>query len=226
MKTKKRTKIMLVLLIIIIGILLLCLLIPAVSLYRSQLDGYRELTKLEAGYSNGKTITLGGKTYTADPDPDLENYCFKSEKPETVYHVIASSFKPVAVMQDFAVESYRDDPNGYILKEQKDIWGFSTVTYYSSDFRLPAPESNSIRQLLITFAPIEFPSAGYTSSISGETVIREILACIQDGDDPTALIQAAVTDMPGDSYRVWVDYPDFPMYQLVYSGTAAEPTSE
>lgn len=218
-KTKRGTLKTVILIIIII--LFAAAVVLLGFLYSDSLDSYKQMCNFDAGYSDGEKIVIGEKTYSLSNSYDFKDYALKNDTPVKFYHIVASDFKPIAVLQDFVVGAYDDDPNGYIIREQRDAWGFSGNEYYSADFRFPDSQADEIRQLLITFSPLEKPSAGYTSGVSGKQDIENILTCVQNGKSPTEQIKEANIEMLSDSYKIWVDYPDFPMYQMIYDSAEA-----
>lgn len=214
--TKNKNKI--VKFTISIAVIILVVFISLFSvLYLNFADAYSLMNEYDIGYSNGDNIIIEDKTYSFNCPYDLNGYVWKNDEPEKFYHIITSNFKPLAILRDFVVGVYADDPNGYIISEQKDTWGFSGVDYYSTDFKLPNVEIDEIRQIFITFSPIEKPSAGYTYSISDEQAVKEIIKCIKNEESPECQIEDANIKFLSDNYKIWVDYYSFPMYQMIYS---------
>lgn len=183
-----------------------------------RIDDYNALKTLDTGYSDNGNITLNGNYYPIDLDFcfDSEKYHFKGINTDKSYHIETSRNIILAVLRDYAVYESIDDPYGYIITMETNSFGFH-ATYYSDNMIEPNYNQNNIRQILIVFAPLQYPSSGYTKSISEKETISNIFDCIETGEDIDNLLINCGIEMLNNNYTIWVDYSDFPMYQLIYS---------
>lgn len=217
---KKSNKICIIVLVVVIFV------IGSIyaSIYFSKIGNYESMLDFPVGYSDDNGLTINEKVYRiASIDFDNDRYLFKGIDESNPYHIITSKCKAFAVINDFVIYPSIDDPDGLIFTTQDNFLDVK-LEYYSENIKMPDYNKNSIRQLLIVFSPIKYPSSGYTHSINNTETITSILNCIENNTAPTEIISQEI-EMPSDVYSVWIDYSDYPMYELIFSGTSQEDCS-
>ncbi len=181
---------------------------------------YRELKPFEQGISTYDGFSLNDieylTSYKAENEFDLSNYFIKMRNEDISYHIVESKNPIVAVFMDYRVYPIEDDPNGYVYQTEDDL--FTGSLYYAKDIEFPNPAKNSIRRLIITQPMIDSSSYEGLRKITDLESIDTVLTYIESNKDPKELLETDGISVD-DGYSIWIDYFDFPMYQLIYKNS-------
>lgn len=203
--------------LVILSLVALCVLI----ILGIAVNNYRQLLPFEKGYHHEGTVGIfdyNGKTYSIDSDfgdtNKLRKYYHCKKKTDNSLHIVADNNILIAVIRDYKVSAIEDDPNGYVYKGETDLFG--PLTYYSEDIQEPSPEKNEIRQIAICYTLSDEEQI----IITEKTLIKKIITCVRNNENPELVLADAgikLSDHQKEYLEIWIDYSDFPLYQIIYN---------